>query len=172
MLQQKYVELCPSRLLKNRAEPGISRLVWVIRVTVFNRLQIPRFLSHWQTLASQIQNPNELRIVEDVKELAVRCEGSVRLYLRELLMLGFDLSERTISRWMKRAPRDPAEPSAGEPSFEPSGSDCGHGFLYCANDYVRRALRFFIISHDRRRILRVNVTKHPTSGWGPNASRT
>jgi putative transposase len=25
----------------------------------------------------------------------------------ELLMLGFDLSERTISRWMKRAPRDP-----------------------------------------------------------------
>jgi hypothetical protein len=25
----------------------------------------------------------------------------------ELLMLGFDLSERTISRWVKRAPRDP-----------------------------------------------------------------
>ena len=25
----------------------------------------------------------------------------------ELLMLGFDLCERTISRWMKRAPRDP-----------------------------------------------------------------
>jgi hypothetical protein len=25
----------------------------------------------------------------------------------ELRMLGFDLSERTISRWMKRAPRDP-----------------------------------------------------------------
>jgi hypothetical protein len=25
----------------------------------------------------------------------------------ELLMLGFDVSERTISRWMKRAPRDP-----------------------------------------------------------------
>jgi len=25
----------------------------------------------------------------------------------ELLMLGFDISERTISRWMKRAPRDP-----------------------------------------------------------------
>src|SRR5580704_4528673 len=125
-------------------EPLLAEIDWY-GDTVFNCLQIPRFLSHWQTLASQIQNPNELRIVEDVKELAVRCEGSVHLYLRELLMLGFDLSERTISRWMKRAPRDPAEPSAGEPSFEPSGSDCGHGFLYCANDYVRRALRFFII---------------------------
>jgi hypothetical protein len=29
------------------------------------------------------------------------------------------------------------------------------GLLYC----------FFVISHDRRRILHVNVTKHPTSGW-------
>jgi hypothetical protein len=25
-------------------------------------------------------------------------------------MLGFDISERTISRWMKRAPRDPERP--------------------------------------------------------------
>ena len=29
------------------------------------------------------------------------------------------------------------------------------GMLYC----------LFVISHDRRRILHVNVTKHPTSGW-------
>jgi hypothetical protein len=29
------------------------------------------------------------------------------------------------------------------------------GVLYC----------FFVISHDRRRILHVNVTKHPTSSW-------
>jgi hypothetical protein len=24
---------------------------------------------------------------------------------------------------------------------------------------------FFVISHDRRRILHVNISKHPTSGW-------
>src|SRR5260370_34132920 len=32
--------------------------------------------------------------------------GAPRIH-GELLMLGFDVSERTISRWMKRAPRDP-----------------------------------------------------------------
>jgi putative transposase len=32
--------------------------------------------------------------------------GAPRIH-GELLMLGFDLCERTISRWMKRAPRDP-----------------------------------------------------------------
>jgi putative transposase len=32
--------------------------------------------------------------------------GAPRIH-GELLMLGFDLSERTISRWMRKAPRDP-----------------------------------------------------------------
>ena len=32
--------------------------------------------------------------------------GAPRIH-GELLMFGFDVSERTISRWMKRAPRDP-----------------------------------------------------------------
>ena len=62
-------------------EPVLAEIDWN-GDTVFNRLQIPRFLSHWQTLASQSQSPDELRIVEDVKELAVRCEGSVHLYLK------------------------------------------------------------------------------------------
>jgi hypothetical protein len=32
--------------------------------------------------------------------------GAPRIH-GELLMLGFDVSERRVSRWMKRAPRDP-----------------------------------------------------------------
>jgi len=35
--------------------------------------------------------------------------GAPRIH-GELLMLGFDISERTISRWMKQAPRD-SEPA-------------------------------------------------------------
>jgi len=48
---------------------------------------------------------------------------------------------------------------------KPSGSYRRNGFLHGSNDHVRRALLLLIISHDRRRILHVNVTKHPTSGW-------
>jgi hypothetical protein len=81
-------------------------------------------------------------------------------------MLGFDLSERTISRWMKRAPRDP-DPAKRWLAFLRNHREAiaamdlftvptiTFGALYC----------FFVISHDRRRILHVNVTKHPTSGW-------
>src|SRR5438105_12660037 len=91
--------------------------------------------------------------------------GAPRIH-GELRMLGFDLSERTISRWMKRAPRDPdrakrwlaflrnhREAIAAMDFF--TAPTITFGMLYC----------FFVISHDRRRILHVNVTKHPTSGW-------
>src|SRR5260221_13069607 len=81
-------------------------------------------------------------------------------------MLGFDLSERTNSRWMKRAPKDPdrarrwlaflrnhREAIAAMDFF--TVPTINFGVLYC----------FFVISHGRRRILHFNVTKHPTSLW-------
>jgi hypothetical protein len=81
-------------------------------------------------------------------------------------MLGLDLSERTISRWMKRTPRDPQatrrwlvflrnhrEAIAAMDFF--TVPTITFGFLYC----------FFVIGHDRRRILHFNVTRHPTSMW-------
>jgi putative transposase len=91
--------------------------------------------------------------------------GAPRIH-GELLMLGFDLSERTISRWMKRAPRDP-EPSKRWLAFLRNHREAiaamdfftvptiTFGVIYC----------FFVIAHDRRRILHFNVTKHPTSHW-------
>jgi hypothetical protein len=91
--------------------------------------------------------------------------GAPRIHA-ELLMLGFDLSERTISRWMKRAARDPEPPQrwltflrnhreaiAAMDFF--AAPTITFGVLYC----------FFVISHDRRRILHFNVTKQPTSSW-------
>ena len=91
--------------------------------------------------------------------------GAPRIH-GELLMLGLDVSERTISRWMKRAPRDP-EPAKRWLAFLRNHREAiaamdfftvptiTFGVLYC----------FFMIAHDRRRILRFNVTKHPTSLW-------
>ncbi len=84
----------------------------------------------------------------------------------ELLMLGFDVSETTISRWMKRAPKQP-EPGKRWLAFLRNHREAiaamdfftvptlAFNVLYC----------FFIIRHDRRAIVHVNVTQHPTSGW-------
>jgi transposase InsO family protein len=91
--------------------------------------------------------------------------GAPRIH-GELLMLGFDVSERTISRWMKRAPRKPEsgkrwltflrnhrEAIAAMDFF--TVPTVTFGVLYC----------FFVIGHDRRRILHFNVARHLTSTW-------
>jgi hypothetical protein len=81
-------------------------------------------------------------------------------------MLGFDISERTVLRWMRKAPQNP-EPAKRWMTFLNNHREAiaamdfftvptlTFGVLYC----------FFIIAHDRRRILHCNVTKHPTSAW-------
>src|SRR5437868_8800609 len=81
-------------------------------------------------------------------------------------MLGFDLSERSVSRWVRRAPRDP-DPAKRWLTFLSNHRETiaamdfftvptlTFGVLYC----------FFVISHDRRRILHCSVTGHPSSEW-------
>ena len=124
-----------------------------------------RLTSRVRTQVGRTQTPREVRelifrmVAENPTWGAPRIHG-------ELLMLGFDLSERTISRWMKRAPRDPElakrwlaflrnhREAIGAMDFF-TVPTITFVLLYC----------FFVISHDRRRILHFNVTKHPTSRW-------
>jgi putative transposase len=84
----------------------------------------------------------------------------------ELLMLGFDVSERTISRWMKRAPRDP-QPATRWLTFLRNHREAiaAMDFFTIPTITFSMLYCFFVIRHDRRRILHFNVTKHPTSLW-------
>ena len=70
------------------------------------------FRLYWK-LISKVRRPvGRRRTSKEVQELIFRMVvenptwGAPRIH-GELLMLGFDVSERTVSRWMKRAPRDP-----------------------------------------------------------------
>jgi len=91
--------------------------------------------------------------------------GAPRIH-GELLMLGFDISERTISRWMKRAPRDP-EPAKRWLAFLRNHREAiaAMDFFTVPTITFGVLYGFFIIAHGRRRILHFNVTSHPTAGW-------
>jgi putative transposase len=129
------------------------------------------FCLYW-TLVSKASKPiGRRQTSKEVRELIFQMVaenptwGAPRIH-GELLMLGFDVSERTISRWIRRAPRDP-EPARRWLAFLRNHREAiaamdfftvptiTFGVLYC----------FFIIAHDRRRILHFNVTKHPTNMW-------
>src|SRR6266403_1262314 len=129
------------------------------------------FCMYWRLISRVRRQVGRRPTPKEVRELIFRMVvenptwGAPRIH-GELLMLGFDLCERTISRWMKRAPRDP-EPAKRWLAFLRNHREAiaamdffsvptiNFGVLYC----------FFVISHGRRRILHFNVTKHPTSLW-------
>jgi len=126
---------------------------------------------YWRAISRGRRIVGRRRTSKEVRDLIFRMVaenstwGAPRIH-GELLMLGFDISERTISRWMKRAPRDPG-PAKRWLAFLRNHREAiaamdfftvptiTFGVLYC----------FFIIGHGRRRIVNFNVTSHPTAGW-------
>ena len=93
--------------------------------------------------------------------------GAPRIH-GELLKLGFELSERSVSRWIRRAPRDPdsvkrwltflrnhREAIAAMDFF--TVPTLTFGVLYC----------FFIIGHDLRKML-AEDTNCPRPGYKQN----
>ena len=91
--------------------------------------------------------------------------GAPRIH-GELTMLGMDISERTVLRWMSKAPRSP------EPAERWTAFLSNHREAIAAMDFFTVPTItfgvlncFFVIAHDWRRILHCRVTKHPTSAW-------
>jgi putative transposase len=93
--------------------------------------------------------------------------GAPRIH-GELLKLGFEVSERSVSRWIRQAPRD-LDPVKRWLTFLRNHREAiaamdfftvptlTFGVLYC----------FFVIGHDRRKILNFNVTRNPHAGSEP-----
>jgi putative transposase len=91
--------------------------------------------------------------------------GAPRIH-GELLKLGYEVSERTVSRYIRRL-SPPAQARKLWASFLRN-----HREVIAAMDFFtvptlafRVLYCFFVIEHGRRKILHFNVTEHPTSFW-------
>jgi putative transposase len=129
------------------------------------------FRFYWRLISRIRKQAGRRRLSKEVRDLIFRMVvenptwGAPRIH-GELLMLGFDVSERTISRWMRRAPRDP-EPAKRWLAFLRNHREAiaAMDFFTVPTITFRVLYCFFVIGHARRRILHVNVTRHPTSLW-------
>jgi len=82
----------------------------------------------------------------------------------ELLKLGIDISERTVSRWM---PRRSKPPSQNWRAFLENhvGELVSIDFFTVPTATFRVLFVLIVLAHDRRRIVHFNVTDHPTAEW-------
>jgi putative transposase len=124
-----------------------------------------RWLSRHRSPAGRRCVGKELRVLIFRMAAGNQTWGAPRIR-GELKMLGFNVSERTVLRWMHRAPRDP------KPAKRWAAFLSNHREAIAAMDFFTVPTLafgvlygFFVISHDRRRILHFNVTTHPTSSW-------
>jgi putative transposase len=146
------------------------QLIFVIPETVVGWHRAG-FQLYWRAISRGRNIVGRKRVSREVRDLIFRMVaenptwGAPHIH-GELLMLGFDVSERTISRWMRRAPRDPQLAKRWLTFLR------NHREAIAAMDFFtvptvtfRLLYCFFVISHDRRQILHFNVTRHPTSDW-------
>jgi transposase InsO family protein len=173
--KQPQPRLAPSDklfwVILRRLWPGWKQALILVRPETVVRWHRVGFKMYWTWLSRRRTRVGRKCVGLELRELIFRMVGenptwgAPRIH-GELKMLGFDVSERTVLRWMRKAPRNP-EPANRWAAFLSNHREAiaamdfftvptlTFGVLYC----------FFVIAHDRRRILHCNVTRHPTSAW-------
>ncbi len=150
---------------------GWKRALTLVRPETVVRWHREGFRQYWAWISRRRVRAGRTLVSRELRQLIFRMVadnptwGAPRIH-GELKMLGFDISERSVSRWMRRAPRDVdlakrwmaflnnhREAIAAMDFF--TVPTLTFNVLYC----------FFVIAHDRRRILHFNVTRHPSSVW-------
>src|ERR1700756_2558293 len=84
----------------------------------------------------------------------------------ELLKLGVEVSERTVARYLRRIHRR-GDPGKRWLAFLQNHREVIGAFDFFTVPTLTFQLLhcFFVIEHGRRRILHINVTRHPTAEW-------
>jgi transposase InsO family protein len=158
-------------VILQRLWPGWKRVLVLVQPETVVRWHRAGFKLHWTWLSRHRRRAGRKRVSCQLRDLIFRMVaenptwGAPRIH-GELKMLGYDVSESTVLRWMRKAPRNP-EPAKRWAAFLSNHREAiaamdfftvptlTFGALYC----------FFIIAHDRRRVLHFNVTRHPSSVW-------
>jgi hypothetical protein len=109
------------------------------------------------------QSSSEVRAL--IKQMAVANPywGAPRIH-GELLKLGIEISERTVSRLMPKYRKPPSQ--TWRAFLNNHVQDLvSIDFFTVPTDRFRVLFVFVVLAHDRRRILHFNVTEHPTAAW-------
>jgi putative transposase len=122
-----------------------SSLIIVTPETVV-RWHRARFRRYWSLIPRVKERVGRKKLSQEIRDLIFQMVtdnstwGTPRIH-GELLMLGFDVSERSISRWMKRAPPGSRTcPALAGLSSQSSRSDRRHGFFHCPDGHLQPAV--------------------------------
>jgi transposase InsO family protein len=149
-----------------------SRLLVVRPETVVD-WQRRRFRHYWTRISQQPTRPGRPPVEAEIRGLIRQMVrenhwGAPRIF-SELQKLGFVLSETTVSRYVRRFRERNPDPDVLKRwiAFLRNHRDAiaGMDFFSVPTATMNILCGFFMIHHDRRRILHFNATYHPTAQW-------
>lgn len=129
-----------------------------------------RLFWRWRSRPKRLGRPS---VSVEIQQLIRRMKsenpswGAPRIH-GELLQLGFEVSEPTVSRYLQRLKRQPDNSKVQRwLAFIQNHREviAAFDFFTVPTLSFRVLYCFFVIEHQRRRILHFNVTAHPTSDW-------
>jgi len=82
----------------------------------------------------------------------------------ELLKLGIEISQATVSKYMLKSKKSPSQTWR---TFLDNHADClaAMDFFTVPTARFRVLYVFIVLSHDRRKVVHFNATEHPTAQW-------
>ena len=138
--------------------PAPHRIAW----------QRQRFRDHWRRLSQQ-GTPGRPAIAKELRELirtmwqANPTWGSPRI-VGELRKLGIDVATSTVEKYRPRSRKSPSP--TWKTFLKTHMKDVvALDFFMVPTVTFRVLFVLVILTHDRRRIVQVNVTEHPTAQW-------
>jgi len=150
-----------------RLRPGLLSLSRVVRPDTILRWHRAGFRAYWRWKSRR--QPGRPKISSELRELIRRMSRENRLWGAprihgELLKLGFEVAESTVSKYMIRH-RGP--PSQTWRTFLRNHADGIAAIDLCVvhTATFQRLFALIIIDHGRRQLLWFAVTRHPTAEW-------
>jgi putative transposase len=147
---------------------GWRQALMIVTPATVLRWQRRRFCEHWTRLSGRPTGgrpPVNAGITALVRKMAAANPlwGAPRIH-GELLKLGIDVAERTVSRLM---PKRRIPPSQTWRTFLTNHARDLVALDFFTVPTVRLRVLFILVvlAHHRRRVLHFNVTEHPTAAW-------
>ena len=150
-----------------RIWPGCLETLAIFRPDTVVRWHRKGFRCYW-TWKSRRRRGGRPRIPHEIRQLIRVMSrdngwGAPRIH-GELQMLGIDVCQATVAKYMIRPPKPPSQ--SWRTFLDNHVEDLASVDFFAVPTATLRILYVFVVlEHDRRRIVHFNVTEHPTDAW-------
>jgi putative transposase len=141
-----------------------------VRTDTVVRWQRERFRRFWARLSKATQHRRgRPSTAVEIRRLIERMASASPLWRAprihgELKMLGMEVSERTVSRILRRLPRPPGQ-TWKKFLRNHLGQMVSIDFFTVPTITMKVLFGFIVLEHRRRQVLHFNVTEHPCAAW-------